>query len=336
VADVLGKDQSVPAETDAVEDFLKGLFHLPNWVPGMPPINDALNDLRIKAQSIVDEIKGQASPGVKFCCGPHMEVAFEDASKVKGWKELTNGRVIDSNDDCKKLFGFQVPPQSQSFGEWFESVEGAGRDDGWVKELAEAVQAAGRGRAVPAILGYFVAADGKHIRPTICAVRRRKGEQKIKALDILFKEAELAHDTRLMNPNLAALAITLEFSVRFRYQVLERYTGRKLEGKDVLAFNRAMFLLQREAVLDPRFAKDPALIREQTLASFVGEDKDMVRRMYERADQMWRRDGEGEIDRAISTMDGEALAALIEDLRDMNQGFLTVTSKRFAELIAAG
>jgi hypothetical protein len=172
------------------------------------------------------------------------------------------------------------------------------------------------------------------VRPTICAVRRRKSDERAQAVDILFTEAELAHDTSVMNPELAALAIMLQFSVGFRYQVLERYVGRKLEGKDVMAFNRAINELTREAAQDPRFAGDRSSIRERTLASFVGQDKDVVQKMYERWDQLYRSDGEGEMDRAINESDGEALADLIKELLEINQRFLTVTAKRFAELVA--
>jgi hypothetical protein len=85
---------------------------------------------------------------------------------------------------------------------------------------------------------------------------------------------------------------------------------------------------------DRRFLEDPLVIRERTLRLFVGEDKAVIQKMYERADQLWRQDCEGEMDRAIATMDTEALAGLVKELLDMNQRFLTVTSKRFAELIA--
>ena len=40
------------------------------------------------------------------------------------------------------------------------------------------------------------------------------------------------------------------------------------------------------------------------------------------------------MDHAIANLDGEALAGLVKELLNMNQRFLTVTSKRFAELIA--
>jgi hypothetical protein len=47
--------------------------------------------------------------------------------------------------------------------------------------------------------------------------------------------------------------------------------------------------------------------------------------MYERADQLWREDGEDEMDRAIANLDGETLARLIQELVEMNRRFLTVT-----------
>ena len=283
VADALGEHQSVPAETDKVQAFLEGLFHRPNWIPGMPPLNPDLDQLDVKAKEIVDLIKPPAIPSVRSCCGPHMEVAFDDASTVRGWEQLAVGRVIDWNEDCKRLFGLQV--HKPSFGDWVKKVEGAGRDEGWVIELACAVQAAAEGNEVPAIRATFGLSDRRRVRPTICAVRRRKSDQRVEAVDILFSETALPPETSGMNPELACLAITLQFAVRLRYQLLEHYVGRKLEAKDVLTFNRAVNEIQREAVRDRRFAEHPSVIRERTLALFVGEDKAVVRTMYERSDQ---------------------------------------------------
>ena len=199
---------------------------------------------------------------------------------------------------------------------------------------AKAVQAAGQGRQLPAIRATFLLGDGRRMRPTICAVWRREGDLRAEAVDILFSEAELAGDTSFLSPGLAALAITMQFCVRFRYQVLERYLGRNLERKDVMAFNRAMIDLQREATRDPRFAEDRSLIRKKTLSCFAGEDKAAIEKMYERWDEFWRPDGEGKLDKAIIDMDGEALAGIVKELVEMIQQFLTVTSRRFAELIA--
>jgi hypothetical protein len=334
VADALGEKQTVPAKTAAVENFLKGLFQESNWVPGMPPINSELKGLKSKAEQIVNLIQRKASPSVKFCCGPHMAVAFDDASAVRGWNELAGGRVIDSNEDCKGLFGLEVG--RPLFGDWLANLVEAEEDAGWVKELAEAVQATGKGLKVPFMRGSFLVDGGRRIRPMICAVKRRRSDQRAEAIDILFSEVETARDTSHMSPGLAALAINLWFSVRFRYQVLEHYVGRELKNKDVLAFNRALMDLQHEAAIDPRFKGDWSLIRNQTLESFVGEDKAAVKKMYERWDELYRPDGEGEMDKAVADLDTLALAHLVEELIKMNQSFLAVTSKRFAELVSSG
>ncbi|MBU4263550.1 MAG: toll/interleukin-1 receptor domain-containing protein [Proteobacteria bacterium] len=332
VADVLGKDQSVPAESAKVESFLKGLFHEPNWVPGMPPINSKLSDLRSKADQIVALIHQRpATSSVRFCCGPHMEVAFDDASEVTGWQQLHSGRVIDSNDDCKRLFNLLISPRL--FGDWLKDVEGGRHEEGWVKELAEAVQHVGKGHHPPTISESFILEDGRRVKPRICAVRRRKGEDRVEAIDILFEEAAQPHETSLMSPELAVLATTLLFSMRFRYQILERYVDRKIEGRDILAFNRALFDLQREAAADPRFAKDRALIRKMTTELFVGEDRVVVEKMYQRWDELYRPDGTGKMDHALISLDGNALAEIVKELIEMNQQFLAVTSRRFAELV---
>jgi len=332
VADALDALESVPAEAGSVQAFLEGLFHKPNWIPGMPPLNEYLDHPDVKAREIVELIQPPVGPAERSWCGPHMEVAFEDASAVRGWEQLSLGHVIESNRDCMRLFRLDVT--RRLFGDWVKAVAGAGQDEGWVMEFAGAVQAAGEGRQVPAIRATFGLDDQSRVRPQICALRRRKSDGRLEAVDILFNEIGLPPETTLMPPELAALAITLQYAVRFRYQVLEHYVGRELVGKDVLAFNRAVTTLMRETARDPRFAADPLLIRKKTLASFVGEDKAVVQKMYERADQLWRPDGEGEMDRAILNLDGKALAGFVQELLYMNQRFLEVTSKRFAELIA--
>ena len=331
VADALDALESVPAEPRKVQAFLKGLFHEPDWIPGMPPLNQYLDELDLKAGEIVGLIERPVM-GLKRCCGPHIEVAFEDASAVTGWEQLALGRVLESNDDSRRLFGLDLRPPL--FGDWMRMVEGAGRNDGWVVDLARAVQAAGKGLQVPVVRATFGVADGRRVRPSICAVRRRKSDGKLEAVDILFNETDLPAETAHMKPELAALAITLQYAVRLRYQILERFAGRQLERKDVQAFNRAFNELAKQAIRDSRFA-DPDSLRKLTLASFTGDDWSVVEKMYERADQLWRRDCEGEVDRAIANLDGEALATLVAELIDMNQRFLEVTSKRFAELIAS-
>ena len=331
VADALEAVQSVPAEVEAVRSFLDGLFHLPNWIPGMPALNPGLDELEEKAKEIVDLIKPPTDRGVRFCCGPHMEVAFEDASSIRSWEQLANGRVIVSNEDCKRLFGLDV--HRELFGDWFREELGVEQDREWLTQLASAVQAAGEGRQVPSIHASFCVAGGRRVQPRICAITRR-ADQKLESVDILFNDAELPPVTTSMKPELAALSNTLDFAVRFRYQLLEQFENRKLENKDVLAFNRLATALFQQTMRDRLFLEDPLVIREKTLRLFVGDDKKVIQHMYERSDQLWRQDGEGEMDRAIANLDSEALAALIKELLDMNQRFLTVTSKRFAEIVS--
>ena len=174
-------------------------------------------------------------------------------------------------------------------------------------------------------------------------LRGQAGEDEddgVESIDILFNDAEPPPATISMKPNLAALAITLEYAVRFRYQLLEPFAGRKLELKDVVDFQSRRNALLGRALRDRRF-EDRSKIREMTISAFVGEDKAVIQKMYERSDQLWRQDEDGEdkgemvraIDKAKNG-DTEALEGLIKELLGMIQSFLTVTSKRFAELIA--
>jgi hypothetical protein len=297
----------------------------------MPALNPGLlNQLDGMAAEIVALIKPPTGPSMHFCYGSHMEVRFENASAVRGWEQLERGRVTASNDECMRIFGLQIP--RDSFGDWVREVLEGEQNKEWITQLARAVQAVGDGRQVPPIHASFCLADGRRVRPRICAVGRRKTDRSVESIDILF-EVELPPASTTMNPELAALSITLEFAVRFRYQLLEPFAGRKLEPEDVHAFLIRRMTLLRQALYDRRFESVPKL-REMTIGAFVGEEKAVIQKMYERSDQLWRQDGEGEMDRVIANEDTEALAGLIKELLDMSQRFLTVTSKRFSELIA--
>ncbi len=263
VANALKDRQSVPAEPGVVKDFLTGLFHESDFIPGMPALNKALPDLDGKAKEIVDLIQ---PPIRKYCCGPHMEVEFEDASAVKGWAQLAAGKVVDSNEECRQLFGLKAT--KPIFGDWFKKAQGFGKDEGWVLELARAVQAVGDREEVPPIRTTIGLGQRRNVQPTICAVKQRKKDQKdqkVEAIDFLFNETVLPPETTEMNPALAALALTMQFAVRIRYQVLQMFLGRKLDRKDVSAFNRAMNELRRAAAGDPRFA-DPKAIEAKVVS----------------------------------------------------------------------
>ena len=332
VSNALGALQSVPAEVGPVRAFLEELFCLPNFLPGLAEINSGLsNKLDSMAQEIVDQIKppGQS---VKFCCGPHMGVDFADASAVRGWEQLSV--TADSNPECKLLFGLDPEVNKPSFGDWVRMLPEGERE--WITQLVDAVRAVGEGRVMRPINAPFCAPSGCRVQPRICAVRRSKTDRSVKGFDILFSKAEPPPPTATMPPELAALAITLDFAVRYRYQVLELFADRKLELGDVVDFQNHRLALLQQALDDRRF-KDRLEVRERTISAFVGEDRAVIQKMYDRSDQLWRQDGEGEMDRAIDNAkngDTEALEGLIKELLDMVQSFLTVTSKRFAELIA--
>lgn len=198
VAEALGEHQSVPANIDSVKAFLTALFLTPNWIPGMPPLNEYLDQLDAKAKEIVDLIHAPVSPGVKLCCGPHMQVCFEDAAAVRSWAQLSVGHVSESNDDCRRLFGLLVP--KLTFGEWVKEVPGAGQDTGWVIEMARAVRAAGEGRQVPPIDATLALGENRNVRAMICAVKRRCGDQKVEAVDIAFTEADRLNTTAWPKP----------------------------------------------------------------------------------------------------------------------------------------
>jgi hypothetical protein len=312
--------QFVPATEDKVEKFLTNLLVLPNWIPGKPALNAQVKDLASKAKEIVDLIQPPTGRGKKFCCGAHMEVAFDDASAVKGLEQLAAGRVRDSNYECRRLFGLDIP--KTSFGEWVSVLMGDENNRKWLEELASAVRTVGEGNEVPPINASFCV-RGRMVHSSICAVTRR--EQCVESVDILFNDAGLPPATNTMNPDLAALALTLEYGVRFRYQVLEQFAHRKLDSKDVVKFLMHKNRLFTEAAKDPRFFATFPDMRNMVLGMFVGEDRDDIKEMYERYDQLQLLDD-------ADALDNEALGEQVKEMLGMNQRFVELTAKRFVEL----
>ena len=116
---------------------------------------------------------------------------------------------------------------------------------------SRAVQDVAAGHVARPIDASFCLASGHRVQPRIFAVRRRKRDQRVESIDILFNDAELPPATTTMKPELAALSITLEYAVRFRYQLLEPFADRQLEPKDVLDFQN-----RRTALFDRRCSTD--------------------------------------------------------------------------------
>lgn len=183
--------------------------------------------------------------------------------------------------------------------------------DGGLEQLASAVRTVGKGLQVPPINASFCV-GGRLVQPRICAVTRL--DQQVMSVDILFNDAGLPRVTNAMKQDLAALAITLAYGVRFRYQILEQFAHRKLQPNDVSAFFADKNKLFHEATHDPRFFTSFTEIRKRVLENFDGEDRDDISKMYERYDQI-------ESMRDLDELDNEALEKQIAEMLGMNQRF---------------
>ncbi len=190
VTDALGLHQSVPADRESVERFVErflvDLFLKPNWIPGFPPVNpDFATHLSDRARFIAELIR-PPSLGRRFL-GPYMQVEFTDASAVRGWPQLAAARVKHANADCRRLLGFTQGAQPMLLGEWLGQVRGAGRDEGWVRELTTAVQALAYGR-VPSKDTVFSLPEGRINVRIFAQTRRTDGT--LQAVDVLFSGVE--------------------------------------------------------------------------------------------------------------------------------------------------
>lgn len=333
VTNVLGDHQSVPAELDKVERFLSELLVEPNWIPGLPPVNPSYAiELTGMAQKIVDLIKPPLER--RRCCGPHMGIDFGPIKHLSGWALLASGKVMDANYECKELFDVDPSVKEHDLKFWLRDVEGVGRDEGWVVELADAVLAVGEEkRRVPALKTVLALPEGRFVQPKICAVTRRK-DGSLETVDFLFFDTPPPQDHSLMSPEFSALATIMEFTVEFR-SILEKSASQRVGRKNTKDFDSALRNLEYMAANNPHLTADPEENRRLIVSFFDGSDREEIEQMFDKWETMRRPDGTGALDRTLKQLDAQIFQKLLKDLRQINQRFLKLLSARFSTIVTS-
>jgi TolB-like protein/Tfp pilus assembly protein PilF len=334
VTDVLGDHQSVPAELNKVERFLKELLIEPNWIPGLPPVNPVYEkeELTSMAQEIVNLIRPPSND--RRCCGAHMRIDFENIKGLSGWELLAKGNVRDVNDDFKELFGFARDPIKETDLQfWLQDVEGVGRDEGWVMELAEAVREVAGKRSVPQLNSVLAMPEGRFVQPKICAVTRKKDDS-LETIDFLFLKTPPPQDHSPMSPEFSTMATILEFTVEFR-SILEKSASQRLGRKNIKDFESALEKLESTAARNPHLTADPEENRRLIVSLFEGSDRDDIEQLLDKWETMRRPDGTGVLDRTLKQLDAQNFQKLLEDLRQINQQFLELLSARFSDIVTS-
>jgi hypothetical protein len=318
---------AVAAKTPEIEEFLRMTFIEENSVPGMPPINRAIEkNIPALAERIREAIR---APHRLDILEPWIEFQVARPETLKTTDDLDAATVVAINKEALNLF--DLLQFKGSFGQLRESINEVKGDSRWREELARMVQRIAKGKKSYPIQAVFESPSGRIFRPVVHAVNRVLPDESIESFQVTFTEEVTVPDRAAMPADLAVLATLLRFTFRFRWEVLERFSKGPLSSDDIerLDINFRRIMVDWEC---------RGMAPETDIFSLFADPKatSRLREMTAEWRRLSNRDRTGELDIAIEQKDGRKIPALLSSILPMNQEFLEMAADRFAEMIGSG
>ena len=224
--------QAIAATLPEAEKFLRMVFIGDDPVPGLRPINRAI-EKRIPelAQRLVDAIRVPKRRLNREVFEPWIEMSLVDATQLKNKEDLDSASIVSANAEALELFGFRVCPKT--FAKLREEIEEKHGDGRWREELFHVLRKIGNGNTFSPIQAVFQSSNGKMYRPIAIAIDRAGPNGPVQTYHITFAEDVTTTDMAAMPRKLALLATLLRFTFRFRWEVLEPFARGPLNDADV-------------------------------------------------------------------------------------------------------
>jgi hypothetical protein len=328
VPDQIEGYQAVSAAIPDVEEFLKMVYVTENPLPGMKPINHAIEDqIPTLARQIVEAIRPPRKPYYHQVFEPWLEFKSADAARLESADQLDRAVIVDANREALNLFDFIDAPKT--LGKLWSGLPKATNDSRWQEQLFGAVQLIANGRKFQPPQAVFTTKAGGVYRPIALAVDRlgdRTGA--IETFHIIFTEDVAAVDHSKMPKDLSALATVLRFAFRFRWEVLEKFAGRAVTKLDVKRLDIA--IRRMEAEWQSRGVGDQVDI-ENMFPS--GKARERMKRMLEDWALIRNPQGTGELDVAIKKKNTKKIRQILKRTIPVNQEFLEMATSMFFKLI---
>jgi hypothetical protein len=322
---------AVPAAIPDVEQFLNMVYVRENPVPGMRAINPDLKDyLPTLAEQIVSAIRPPRKPLSRRIFEPWLELKIEDAKALSTMDDLDRSVIVNANQEALDLFEYIETPHT--WGELRSGLPKGPEDSRWREELFHVVRRIAGGRKFYPIQAVFPTKTGKVYRPVACAIDRL-GDDKgaIETYHITFTEDVAAVDHSKMPPNLTALATVLRFAFRFRWEVLEKFSGTAMTEADVDRLDIAFRRLQVEWA--SRGGGDQAAVE----GLFPDDNsRNRIKKIYADWASIRNPAGTGELDLAIEKKDVNLVQKCLKRAIPLNQEFLEMATDVFSSLIHHG
>jgi len=210
------------------------------------------------------------------------------------------------------------------------------RDDRWIAELHEAVDAAIAGRMPREVQAIFRAPRGGKIYQPALSRMKVYDDGRFR-FDLLFVQspgriAPLKNrDDRADPPaELDAIATSLRLGYRIQWDALRFYLAKELMTPEDLETLDDIFS-SIEAEASSRGLLDPELL----LAAFEEPDRSVVLSLIEHWRSLRNREQTGSLDEAMARSDVEAAKNCLLAMTKINSTFMEVVSRRFAHFFRA-
>ena len=317
---------AVAATIPEMEKFLRMVYLEESPIPGLPPINRAIEQsIPEHARRIVEAIRAPKRKLHRDVFEPWIELRLEEAGALKDKAGLDSATIVDANKEALDLFGFRQ--LKGTFGELRSTIVEDRGDGRWREELFHVIRKIAQDRVFEPIQAVFQSPDGKIYRPVALAVDRSGQDGPVQTYHLTFAEEVTASDTAVIPTELSMLGTLLRFTFRFRWEVLERFAKGPLSAEDIERLN--INLTRIKVDWESRGAMDELDIPKLFTKAQAARLEEMT--------AAWRRlcdnDKTGALDIAIERKDAEKIPKLLAGILPLNQEFLEMAADRFAEMV---
>lgn len=222
--------QAVPATVDGLSKFLRDLLCETTLTQLDRPLNTYLckreEVLRESAEELAKVLTSQPSQLPPIYFGEYLSLRVADPTTILESLIPGDATVVDASQRCLELFDKKAPPPRVKSWSWKDLEQEAkrNRDQRWIRELAKAIYRASQGNLVEAIQATFCARrGGKTYRPILSGAEW--GTDGSITFRILFEE-DVSWRLDDIPEQIAVLLTAQTMSVRFRYEVLNKFSPR--------------------------------------------------------------------------------------------------------------
>ena len=323
--------QMVAVELPEVEKFLRMAFLEDNPIPGLGPVNTAIeNDIEDIAVQIVHAIRRPQNLQREIY-EPWVELHVIEPEKLYEIEKFDKSLIVDANKKALEIFG--LLDKKSTWQEFRENLAINDTDEGanrWLKDLIHVIRKISNGHTFYPVQSVFQNKEGKMYRPVVCAVDRDVDQmpKKIETFHLTFTEDVASVDRSAMPKDLSVLANVLRSTFRFRWEVLEKFSKGPMTEDDIERLQTAFVRIKQD--WDSRSVGG----QEDICRLFPGEHvQHRLSEMFSSWYKVKNDEETGELDVAMKNKDIEKIPGLLKNFLPMNSEFLEMAADRFAELV---